>query len=580
MKRLLGYTVLSLGMFLSSCGNTTFKSNSERLNEVIQTVDEFRSYDRSEHPLGRFEDSLRKKESDFAQKQITVLKTIDAEQLSETEQISLELLKFKLQDRIDAYNFKMHHNTIQADQGFHLDLNYQVHALLSYQDARHYLDVLNDIPHFTEQQIDMLRLGIKEGIAQPKAIFKGYENSYDLHITGDAESNFFFGPFKDLPSNLTEDQKDSILNAAEEAITKSVIPSFKRIKKFFEEEYYPNAREEIGVSSTPGGKEFYQNRINFYTTTDEYTAEDIHNLGLKEVARIRKEMDMIIDEIGFKGTFEEFLQFLRTDKQFYATTGDNLLKEARNIAKKIDAQLPKFFKTLPRKPYGVIKVPDALAPKYTGGRYSGSSSNTEPGYYLVNTYKLDSRPLYILPALTAHEAVPGHHIQGSLNQELGDSIPEFRKQYYLSAYGEGWALYTEYLADEMGIYETPYEKFGQLTYEMWRACRLVVDTGIHAMGWTRQEAVTYLASNTALSIHEVNTETDRYIGWPGQAISYKIGELKIRELRRKAEKALGQDFNIREFHEIILEQGTVTLPILERRVNEYIAKTLDERSTT
>ena len=246
---------------------------------------------------------------------------------------------------------------------------------------------------------------------------------------------------------------------------------------------------------------------------------------------------------------------------------------ARDIAKRIDAELPKYFSILPRRPYGVIKVPDAIAPKYTGGRYSGPSSETQPGYYLVNTFKLESRPLYTLPSLTAHEAVPGHHLQGSLNKELGDSIPNFRRNMYLSAYGEGWALYTEFLGNELGIYRTPYEEFGKLTYEMWRACRLVVDTGIHAKGWSRDDVIDYMMGNTALSEHEINTETDRYIAWPGQAISYKIGELKIRELRKKAEESLGIKFSIRDFHEIVLEQGTVTLPILERRVNAYINRT-------
>jgi uncharacterized protein (DUF885 family) len=246
---------------------------------------------------------------------------------------------------------------------------------------------------------------------------------------------------------------------------------------------------------------------------------------------------------------------------------------ARDMAKRADEQLPRFFKTLPRKPYGVAPVPDAIAPKYTGGRYVGTSNNsTNPGYYWVNTYDLPSRTLYTLPALTVHEAVPGHHLQGALNNELGDSIPQFRKNLYLSAYGEGWGLYSEYLAAEMGMYTTPYEEFGQLTYEMWRACRLVVDTGIHALGWTRDEVVDFMASNTALSIHEVNTETDRYISWPGQALSYKIGELKIRELRQKAEESLGSEFDIREFHEVILGQGTVTLDILEQRINAYIER--------
>jgi uncharacterized protein (DUF885 family) len=288
-------------------------------------------------------------------------------------------------------------------------------------------------------------------------------------------------------------------------------------------------------------------------------------------------MIKIISDLKFKGSFDDFFKFLRTDDRFYAKTPKELLMFARDISKRIDAKLPKFFKTLPRKPYGVAPVPDAIAPKYTGGRYVGTSKNsTEPGYYWVNTYDLKSRTLYTIPALTAHEGVPGHHLQGSLNNELGDSIPRFRRNLYLSAFGEGWGLYSEFLADDMGIYTTKYEQFGKFTYEMWRACRLVVDTGIHAMGWTREEAVEYMSKNTALSLHEINTEVDRYISWPGQALSYKIGEIKIRELRKKAKDQLGNKFNIRDFHEVILSQGTVTLSILEERINKYINKTKNE----
>ncbi|MGK0127718.1 MAG: hypothetical protein ACI87F_001232, partial [Candidatus Azotimanducaceae bacterium] len=318
-------------------------------------------------------------------------------------------------------------------------------------------------------------------------------------------------------------------------------------------------------------------RINFYTTSTQYTADDIHKIGLSEVVRIKGEMEKIIVDLEFKGSFDDFFKFLRTDEQFYAKTGDELLMIARDMAKRADAQLPRFFKTLPRKPYGVAPVPDAIAPKYTTGRYIGTEKDSkDPGYYWVNTHNLPSRTLYTMPALTVHEAVPGHHLQGSLNNELGDSIPQFRKDLYLSAYGEGWGLYSEFLADEMGMYTTPYEKFGQLTYEMWRACRLVVDTGIHAKGWTRDQVVNFMASNTALSLHEINTETDRYISWPGQALSYKIGELKIREMRKKAKAELGSEFDIRDFHEIVLEQGTVTLSILEDRVNAYIERVKDE----
>jgi len=550
------------------------KDASQNLDVIIKTVEDFKPFDEKDHPLGRHEADLERKKAEFAEKQLKRLDSVPTEKLSETETISLELLRFMLQDRVDTYTYKMYLNPILADQGFHLNLNYRIKTILDYKDAKEYLNLLNAIPHYVDQQLVFIREGLNKGISQPKIIFKGYESTYNEHIVSDFSKSAFYSPFKKLPDVLNPAQKDSITKAAKLAIQERVVPSFEKIRRFFEEEYVPQTRKSLGVSETPNGKEFYQNRINYYTTTTEYTADDIHNIGLGEVARIKSEMEEIIKEVGFKGSFADFLTFLRTDKQFYATTGEALLKEARDIAKRIDAELPKYFKTLPRRPYGVKKVADAIAPKYTSGRYSGPSSETEPGYYLVNTYKLDSRSLYALPALTAHEAVPGHHLQGSLNKELGDSIPKFRKNMYLSAYGEGWALYTELLADEMGIYRTPYEQFGKLTYEMWRACRLVVDTGIHAKGWTREQVVDYMLSNTALSEHEVSTETDRYIAWPGQAISYKMGELKIRELRKKAKESLGPKFDIRQFHEIILEQGTVTLPILERRINSYIESAL------
>ncbi len=546
------------------------KDASQNLDAIIKTVEDFKPFDEKVHPLGRYEVDLELKKAEFAEKQLKRLDSVSTEKLTETETISLELLRFMLQDRVDTHTYEMYLNPILADQGFHLNLNYRIKTILNHQDAKEYLNLLNAIPNYVDQQLVFIREGLNKGISQPKIIFKGYESTYNEHIVSDFSKSAFYSPFEKLPDVLNPAQKDSITKAAKMAIQERVVPSFKKIKKFFEEEYVPQTRESLGVSETPNGKEFYQNRINYYTTTTEYTADDIHTIGLEEVARIKSEMEEIIKEVGFKGSFADFLTFLRTDKQFYATTGEALLKEARDIAKRIDAELPKYFKTLPRRPYGVKKVADAIAPKYTSGRYSGPSSETEPGYYLVNTYKLDSRSLYALPALTAHEAVPGHHLQGSLNKELGDSIPKFRKNMYLSAYGEGWALYTEYLADEMGIYRTPYEQFGKLTYEMWRACRLVVDTGIHAKGWTREQVVDYMLSNTALSEHEVSTETDRYIAWPGQAISYKMGELKIRELRKKAKEILGPKFDIRQFHEIILEQGTVTLPILERRIDAYI----------
>lgn len=546
---------------------------SATLNEIIHEFEAFEPYDRIEFPLGLHSDSIAKTEADFAAVLLAKLDSVSKKDLSESEQISWELLRFRLQNKVDEYRFGMHFNPILADAGFHLNLNYRIRPLLTAQDASRYFSMLRAIPRYAQEHFQLLREALQRGNSQPKIIFKGYESTYNDHIVRDPEDSPFFAPLKSLPQSFSATEQDSLRTKAKTLISDYVVPSFMEIRDFFEQEYLPKTRTEIGVSETPDGLRFYQNRIDYYTTSTQYSANDIHQIGLKEVARIKSEMEGIISDLEFKGSFSDFLTFLRTDERFYAKTGDELLMYARDIAKRIDAELPKYFKTLPRRPYGVKKVPDALAPKYTGGRYSPPSSETQPGYYLVNTYKLDSRPLYVMPSLTAHEAVPGHHLQGALNRELGDTIPRFRRNTYLSAYGEGWALYTEFLGNELGIYTTPYEAFGKLTYEMWRACRLVVDTGIHSKGWSRQQVVDYLLANTALSEHEVNTETDRYISWPGQALSYKIGELKIRELRKRAEEELGAQFDIRDFHEVILEQGTVTLPILERRINSYIAKT-------
>ncbi len=571
-------SLLLILAFSSACNEKQqIKNASVVLNEIIETYQEHKGYDDKEFPLGLSTKEFYQKEANYAKEQLDLLNEINENDLSDTEKISLTLLKFTLQETIDYNSFEQYLNPLLSDSGFHVDLPYMVHHLNNYDDVKKYLNKLTALPVFVDQHLDLLQLALVKGITQPKVIFKGYESTYNTHITDNPVDNFFYSPFKDLPSTLTNFQKDSVIEQAKALIELIVVPQFKRIKNFFEVEYFPNARKSIGISEIPNGKAFYQNRINFYTTSTQYTADDIHQIGLKEVAKIKAEMEKIITDLNFKGSFADFLKFLRTDEQFYAKTPNELLMIARDMAKRVDAQLPKFFKTLPRKPYGVAPVPDAIAPKYTAGRYIGTTKNsTEPGYYWVNTYDLKSRTLYTLPSLTVHEAVPGHHLQISLNNELGDSIPEFRKNMYLSAYGEGWGLYCEFLAEEMSMYTTPYEKFGQLTYEMWRACRLVVDTGIHAKGWTREQVVDFMSSNTALSLHEINTETDRYISWPGQALSYKIGELKIRELRTKAEKELGIKFDIREFHEIVLEEGTVTLPILETRILDYINSVKNE----
>jgi len=570
-------TIVFLTLTILSCNQLKKNKNSNNLNEAINTYQNHKGYDSNKYPLGLVTREHYKEEADFANELLLRLSLIDTAYLDENDKISFKLLGFKLQDIVDYYEFERFLNPLLSDAGFHSSLGYMVRPLYNYDQVKGYLDKLNAIPDYVDQHFINLREGLSKGVSQPLVIFKGYESTYNDHITKDYKDNYFYSPFNNLPDDLDQSEIDSILYEGQKAVEESVIPEFKRIKEFFENEYFPNTRTKIGISEIENGVDYYQNRINFYTTSKSYNADKIHEIGLGEVSRIKEEMIKIISDLKFNGSFDDFFKFLRTDDRFYAKTPKELLMFARDISKRIDAKLPKFFKTLPRKPYGVAPVPDAIAPKYTGGRYVGTSKNsTEPGYYWVNTYNLKSRTLYTIPALTAHEGVPGHHLQGSLNNELGDSIPRFRRNLYLSAFGEGWGLYSEFLANDMGIYTNEYEQFGKLTYEMWRACRLVVDTGIHAMGWKREEAVEYLAKNTALSFHEINTEVDRYISWPGQALSYKIGEIKIRELRKKAKDQLGNKFDIRDFHEVILSQGTVTLSILEERINKYINKTKNE----
>jgi uncharacterized protein (DUF885 family) len=562
--------LITFGCLLWVMCQTPTKEN--KLTRLIKAYESYEQSDNEQYPLGDYSEQRFELYAQFCDSLKNELNTLDYALLNEEDQISYSLLDFVLNEAVVEYQFKTHWNPILSDAGFHSSLTYRVRPLTNKKSALRYLRTLEGIPTYIKQQRALIEKGLEAGMGQPLVIFKGYESTYNQHITSTAEENFFYSPFLNLPTQLTEAEKDSLQAAAKTVVVEKVIPAFEEVKNFFEQEYFLRTRKTLGVSEIPNGKAYYQSRIDYYTT-QEMTPEGIHALGLSEVARIRAQMESIIDEVGFKGTFDDFIAYLRTSPEFYATTPEMLLKHARNIAKKLDEQLPRYFITLPRKPYGVAPVPASIAPKYTGGRYVGSPKNsTDPGYYWVNTYNLSSRPLYVIPSLTAHEAVPGHHLQGALNQELPDHIPQFRKNLYLSAYGEGWGLYTEYLAEEMGIYETPYEHFGKLTYEMWRACRLVVDTGIHAFGWSRDQAVAFMASNTALSLHEVNTEIDRYISWPGQALSYKIGEIKIRELREKAMKELGSDFDIREFHEEILKRGTLTLPLLENQILSYIKR--------
>ena len=505
----------------------------------------------------------------------TQLNAIDRQQLSDEDVINLDILLRQVKNDIDKYHFKHHYMPIKAESGFHTEMAYlpRIVPFKTEQDYVNYLSRLKAMPTFFEQNITWLKQGISSGFTQPQVILQGFEKGIEAFIVDDPAKSLYYGPFKKKPPGDTSPARFAELqNEAKNIIAQQLVPIYQNFHQFMVKTYIPQARKTVGLGNTPNGVEYYNNRANHFTTTDK-TAEQIHQLGLQEVARIRSEMEQIIKKLDFKGSFADFIHFLRTDKQFYATTPEQLLKEASYIAKKMDAKLPSLFKHLPRSPYGVAPVPDHLAPKYTTGRYLNPSQDDQPGYYWVNTYALDRRPLYVLEALTLHEAVPGHHLQNSINRELA-SLPPHRRYEYLSAFGEGWGLYSEYLGIEAGFYQDPYSDFGRLTYEMWRACRLVVDTGMHIKGWSRQQAIDLLSNNTALSMHNVITEVDRYIAWPGQALSYKMGELTIKRLRGEAQAALGEKFDVREFHDEVLKHGAVPMAVLEAQIKAYIDQVL------
>jgi uncharacterized protein (DUF885 family) len=526
------------------------------------------------HPLGSFgeEDFLRR--YTFYDSLNTELDKINKDSLSFNEQVNLELLKYSIEDDIYSYHYKAYLNPILADEGFHTSLASRgSRVLTSKKEFQEYIKQLQDIPRFVDEHLALMRTGLKLGISQPRVILTGYENTYEQHIVTDAEKSVFWKPFLNKPFGINDGDWKQMQDEGKNAIEQYAVEGFRRIKIFFDTEYLPKTRTTIGVSNFPDGLAYYRELVHHYTST-RLSYEKIYELGIKEVERIKKEMLDVLKEVDFKGKLQDFIAYLRTDPKFYATTPEQLLKEASFIAKKADGMLPQFFGKLPRQPYGVEAVPAHLAPTYTAGRYSGASIDSKrAGHYWVNIYDLKSRPLYALESLTLHEAVPGHHLQISLTQEL-DSLPPFRRNLYVNAFGEGWGLYCEYLGTEMGFYKDPYSHFGRLTYEMWRACRLVIDVALHTKGWTRERAVIYLSENTALSLHEVNTEINRYISWPGQALAYKMGELKIKELRKRAEEKLKDKFDIREFHDLILSQGSVTLAIMEQMVDRWIENKL------
>ncbi|MEO8277398.1 MAG: DUF885 domain-containing protein [Thermoanaerobaculia bacterium] len=500
------------------------------------------------------------------------LAQIDRAALGATDRVSYDLFASDLQDRLDSRRFGEEQLALNADSGFHTDLGQlpdQV-PLATIRDYENYLARLRQFPRVFAEETALMRKGLARGMTPPRVALEGIDASAAAYVVDSPEASSLYKPFAAFPATFSDADRQRLAAAGRDAIATSVIPSFRDFRDFLKNEYLPGSRTTLAAADMPDGREYYRYLIRHFTTLDK-TPEEIHQLGLEQVARIRDEMNGVMKSTGFTGDFAAFLQFLRTDPRFYAKTAEDLLKEASYIAKRMDGKLPSLFRHLPRQPYGVAPVPDAIAPKYTSGRYVPAPvGGSQPGWYWVNTYALDKRPLFNLEALTFHEAVPGHHLQGALAQEV-EGLPQFRRFLYVDAFGEGWGLYSEWLGKEAGFYTDPYRDFGRLGYEAWRASRLVVDTGIHALGWSRQQAIDYLAENTTLPLHEVTTEVDRYISWPGQALCYYLGFMKIRELRARAETALGPAFDVRDFHDAVLRNGSLSLPALERQIDEFIA---------
>ena len=488
----------------------------------------------------------------------------DVKTLSPVNQVNFAIYRDQVFNLAQDVRLRTYEMPFNSDSSFWSNLSFMARReMKTAQDYRNYIARLNDVPRYFGQQTDNMRAGLKRGFSVPRAVLDGREvaisNVADLK---DPTESPLYAPFKKLPASMPQADQAALQTQAREAISGKVIPAFQQLRTFFLQEYVPQARTTLAAEAMPDGKAFYKQQIHEYTTLD-LTPDAIHRIGLDEVARIQKEMNAIIQQVGFKGSFGEFLTFLRTDPQFYAKTPDELLHRAAWISKRVDGLIGRYM-TLPRARFTIVPVPPDIAPFWTAGRGG-------MGTYWLNTYNLPARPLYNLPALTLHESDPGHALQGALAAEQGD-LPAFRRTSYISAYGEGWGLYCEKLGIEMGIYETPYEDFGRLTYEMWRAARLVIDTGVHSKGWSRDKAIAYLRDHTALSEHEVTTEVDRYISWPGQALSYKLGEIAIVRLRAQAERELGDRFDIKAFHDAVLEQGSVPLPVLEQQIQAFIAE--------
>ncbi|GAB2197915.1 DUF885 domain-containing protein [Sessilibacter sp. MAH4] len=569
----------------ASCIAFSASSHADENKKFEKLLDEHWQYFLQTHPFQasdygdlRYNDKLPDNSleglaahSDFQSKLLTKLAKLNLNSLTPKNQLNYELLTHELNVNVGEHIHKTDLFNITNRSGPHLELVYFLGQapLFTDKDHQNYIKRLQAVPEFMAHELEVAREAVSLGLVQSCESMAGYENSIATHVVKNPEDSKFYEPFLKLPNKFSEERKTTLQAQAKAAIKESVIPQIALFGEFYAKEYQPNCAKIPGASNWPKGDELYQFLVGKYTTT-ELTADEVHNIGLSEVKRIRDEMIAAIKQAEFDGGLQEFIQYLRTDKQFYAKTPEELVAHVSTIAKKMDGELPKLFGKLPRNPYGIKEVPADIAEKTTTAYYSpGAADGSRAGFYYINTSLLEARPLYTLEALTLHEAVPGHHLQIALAYE--NDVPNFRRDINNTVFIEGWGLYAERLGLEVGFYDNPYTNFGRLSYEMWRALRLVVDTGIHAKGWTRQQAIDFMAENSALSLHNITAEVDRYITWPGQALAYKMGELKIRELREKAEQKLGAQFDVRAFHDALLENGAVPLSILEELMDKWLA---------
>ncbi|KRP19940.1 MAG: hypothetical protein ABS23_01345 [SAR92 bacterium BACL16 MAG-120619-bin48] len=499
------------------------------------------------------------------------LRKINRKRLGDDSLLDWQLVEKNLAGQVDSSEFPDQYILIHQRGGVQQGIAETLSMMpqRNRQDFQDQLTRLTNASAYIEQNIAMLREGLAKGITPPQITLRDVPQQIRNTIPEDVNQSPLLSSFTNFPDSISDEEEAALIAEAKRIITEQLYPAFNQLLVFMETDYIPNAASSIALSDMPDGTNWYNHRVKQFTTSS-LTAKEIHELGLSEVKRIRAEMDKVIADSGFEGSFSEFTHFLRTDKQFYMTSAEDLLRGYRDIAKRADPELAKLFGTLPRLPYGVIAIPDYAAKSQTTAYYWGGSNKTgRAGYFYANTYALNTRPTWEMEALTLHEAMPGHHLQISISQELPETHP-LRQNLSYTGFVEGWGLYAESLGTEMGFYTDPYNRFGQLSYEMWRAVRLVVDTGMHMFGWDRQRAIDFFASNTAKSLHDIEVEIDRYISWPGQALAYKLGELKFKELRAQATEKLGDKFDVREFHDQLLNRGALPLDILEQRINAWI----------